>query len=339
VEVDLDLLATWIGDAEATPVIDEASVALVRERTREQAARAALGEVQAGAIVTAASELAHNQLRHAGGGVVVVREARCGEELGVEVVAADNGPGIADVEGALAGRQAHAGSLGAGLSGVFALADEVDLDVRLLEGTCVWARKFRTPPAVRRPRVGVCGRPFPGERLSGDDAAFVRERDVLAFCVVDGLGHGEPARQASARAARLLLERPGAAPDALLRACDPVLARTRGAVMTAGRLDGGGVALAGVGNVSARAFGASSGWRFGGSSFFLGSGHPVLRIQVERHPLAALDVMTLFTDGIRSSVDLGGEHDLLREHPIVVAQQVVARHGRGDDDILVMVIG
>jgi hypothetical protein len=47
----------------------------------------------------------------------------------------------------------------------------------------------------------------------------------------------------------------------------------------------------------------------------------------------------LFSDGVRSRVDLAGELDLLREHPVVVAQRVVERFGRPDDDVLVLVVG
>ena len=38
-------------------------------------------------------------------------------------------------------------------------------------------------------------------------------------------------------------------------------------------------------------------------------------------------------------MDLTGEHDLLREHPVVIAQRVVERFARDNDDVLVMVVG
>jgi anti-sigma regulatory factor (Ser/Thr protein kinase) len=339
VEVDVDVVRTWVGEADAIPVIDEASVALVRARVREEAGRVGLGEVPTGAIVTVASELAHNQLRHARGGAVFVREARRGESLGIEVVAADGGSGIRDVARALEGRQPSKESLGAGLSAVFRLADEVDVDVRDHEGTCVWARKFESASS-RRLRVGVYGRPYPGERCSGDDAAFVRLGDELVVGAVDGLGHGEAARQASVAAARLLLERPHVAPDALLMTCDEQLRGTRGAVMAVGRIDGAGsVTMAGVGNVGASIHGTGPSWRFGGSSFFLGAGGRAPRIGIERSRIQERGVLVLFSDGIRSSFDLSRDFALLREHPIVIAQHVVEQYGRRDDDALAIVIG
>lgn len=338
-EDELGALETWLAGAAGIPVLDEASVSTVRERVREEGARAGLGEVGTAALVSAASELGHNQLRHARDGVVVVRSTQRGGEVGVEVVAADAGEGIHDVARALEGRRSTGQSLGSGLAAVLELADEVDIDVRLGEGTCVWARKFARG-APRRPRVGVFGRSFPGERRSGDDAAFVRTPGDLLAGVIDGLGHGDAAREASVRAARALLEMSDAAPDVLLAQCDRRLARTRGAVMAAARLDtAGGMTVAGVGNVSAHAYGADPSWRFGGSAFVLGSPGGAHRITLEKHQLRAREVLLLFTDGIRSRLDLTGELDLLREHPAIVAQRVVERFGRDDDDALVMAIG
>ena len=338
-EGELDALETWLAGETGIPVLDEASVSLVRERVREEGARAGLGEVPTAALVSAASELGHNQLRHARDGVIVVRSAQRGAEVGVEVVAGDRGGGISDIARALEGRPSREGSLGSGLAAVLELADEVDVDVRLGEGTCVWARKF-AEAGPRRPRVGVFGRSFPGERVSGDDAAFLRSPAHLLVGVVDGLGHSDPARQASARAARALLALGDRAPDAVLADCDRRLGRTRGAVMAAARLDAAGdMTVAGVGNVSVHAYGTGAAWRFGGSSFVLGAPGGVHRIAVEKRKLGAREVLLLFTDGIRSRIDLTGELDLLREHPAVVAQRVVERFSRDDDDVLVMAVG
>jgi anti-sigma regulatory factor (Ser/Thr protein kinase) len=340
VEADLDPVSTWTGEAESIPVIDEASVALVRERVRQEGARVGLGEVPTAELVNAASELAHNQLAHAEMGVVVVRVAQRGEDRGLEVVAADRGDGIADVARALEGRPSSPASLGVGLAAVCELADEVDIDVRIGEGTCVWARKFALD-APRRACVGVFGRCFPGETWSGDDAAFVRSEGGLLVGVVDGLGHGENARDASIRAARLVAANRDATPEALIAECDRRLAHTRGAVMAAARVDaaGGGLTIAGVGNIGAHIYGSTPSWRFGGSSFVLGTPGGARRVAVESHPLQPRDVLVLFSDGIRSKIDLTGDYDLLREHPAVIAQRIVERFARDDDDVLVMVVG
>jgi hypothetical protein len=63
------------------------------------------------------------------------------------------------------------------------------------------------------------------------------------------------------------------------------------------------------------------------------------RIAREAHRLDERDVLVLFTDGIRSRFVLEDDLDLVREHPIVIAQRVVERFSREDDDVLVMVVG
>jgi anti-sigma regulatory factor (Ser/Thr protein kinase) len=320
-------------------VIDEASVSLVRERVREEGSRAGLDEVATGSLVSAASELAHNQLAHAKHGLVLVRPVERAGARGVEVIAADRGPGIADVRGALEGRGPHEGSLGVGLSAVCELADEVDLDVRLGEGTCVCARKF--PPGTsprRRRRVGVYGRAYPGERASGDDAVCVRTPDGLLVALADGLGHGDPARDASARAVRTVAAHAGEALDQILAATHGALLRTRGAVMTVARVHDADVALAGVGNVAAHGVGFGSTWRFGGTSSVLGDPRGYSRAASENRQLGAHSALVLCSDGVRTHIDLPGDPGLVREHPAVVAQHVVEHFGRNDDDALVVVV-
>ena len=335
----LMMVGRWGVGPDAIPVRDAASVSLVRERVRQYAASVALPEVQGAALVNVASELAHNQRAHAVRGFVEVQETLRGGDCGLEVVAVDAGPSIRDVARALEGRSADGSSLGVGLAAVLELADEVDIDVRLAEGTCVRARKFARTE-TRRLRVGVYGRACEGELTSGDDAAFVRTASGLVVAVVDGLGHGEAAREAAERARDVLLAMPELEPAALLARIDAELARTRGAVMTIARIDEGlgQVALASVGNVSVQLVGPARAKRFGGSSYVLGSPGGARRVATEVHPMGARDALVVFSDGVTSRIDLTGDQGLLLEHPVVIAQRVVERFGRTNDDVTVLVV-
>ena len=329
----------WLGGCEAIPVIDAASVALARERVREEAARVGLDVVQTASLVNVASELAQNQLVHARGrrAVVVRSVVREGQD-GVEVVAADEGDGIADVARALEAHPKGQGSLGVGLAAANELADELDFDVRRGEGTCIRARKFRSY-TTRCRRVGIYGRPYPGERTSGDDAVFARGAGGLLFAVADGLGHGELARQASSRAVNLVSENVEGSLEGLMANAHDTLQESRGAVMVAGRVAPDHVELVGIGNVTAYVCGLQRTKRFTGTSFVVGARGEHRRPAAESVQLDSRDVLVVYSDGIRSGLDLAGDPDLLREHPIVVAQRVVERFGRADDDALVMVIG
>src|SRR5215472_9847632 len=216
------LIDRWLGETSRIRVVDEASVALVREEVRREGRALGLPKGVTGAAVNVASELGHNQLAHARGGEMSIRRIERGSVAGLEVVAADRGPGMASPSKALKGsarttEMARTGaSLGVGLQAVLELSDETDFDVRLGEGTCVWARKFAAPPPHRRRQIGVYGRSCPEEITSGDDALFVRRDDALLVAIADGLGHGTPAREASETAMEVIATSTEDSPDRML---------------------------------------------------------------------------------------------------------------------------
>jgi hypothetical protein len=85
---------------------------------------------------------------------------------------------LVDVAAALDAPVREAGSLGVGVGAIRRLAFEVDFDVCLGEGTHIEARIFdRT--ATKGLEIGVYGRAFPGEPVSGDGAAWRRVEGSL----------------------------------------------------------------------------------------------------------------------------------------------------------------
>ncbi|HVY45813.1 MAG TPA: ATP-binding protein [Minicystis sp.] len=332
------LVRRWLAGLDALRIVDEASVSEVRETVRAASGRLGIGKVPAESLVTAASELAHNQLRHARGGAIAVRPiVRLGVP-GLEVVAADAGEGIADPSSALGAGPSTAGGLGIGLHGVLQLSDEVDFDVRQGEGTCVWARKF-AEALPRRRKVAIFGRPITGEVVSGDDAAFARlDGDALAVAVADGLGHGVEARAASNAAIDAFLAAPDRAPDAALAAAHDELGDTRGAVMAVARLGAdGAVAASSVGNVTMHVAGRKSSRRFGAQTWVLGQRAPRRPYTLERASIEPHEMLVLFSDGLGSKLGLDGDDDLLREPPLVTAHELLKRYGKDHDDALVLV--
>ena len=337
-------------------VRDLANVSEVRQAVRALGETVGLSAVQAESLVTAASELGHNQLAHAQQGEMAVRRIRRGGVAGLEVLASDRGPGIQDPRRALGVEPGGARSvpstknpasgsgLGIGLSGVCRLADEVDFDVRQGEGTFVAARKFCQP--LPRREVAVLGRPLAGEPESGDDALFAWEGGDLLLAVADGLGHGPAAREASRRA----LTAVGAATSAplleALEAAHAATAGTRGTVLALAHFaaEEGILCHAGVGNVSAHLQHERQGRRFLVAAGFLGATHPdsrrrspARRASEERVAVKPRDVLVMFTDGLSSRLDLGALVEFSREPPLVLAQQLLGQYGRDNDDALILV--
>jgi serine/threonine-protein kinase RsbT len=103
-------------------------------------------------VATAASELAHNLWLHAShGGELVLRLLPPSPRAGLELLANDDGPGIADLDLALREGWSSTGSLGCGLSGVQRLMDSFEIDSAPGRGTRVRACKWAPLAGPTRP--------------------------------------------------------------------------------------------------------------------------------------------------------------------------------------------
>ncbi len=327
--VDAPLIDAWLAEAERITTSDEGAVAAACALVRARGAAVGLPPAVVERAALVAGALGDNQLSHARLGQLGVRAVTRGAVPGLEIIAADLGPGLADPRRALEGR---------GVSTARRLADELDVDVRWGEGSCLRARAFALGPQRRR-EVGVLGRPCAGELQSGDHAVCRRDGDSLLFAVIDGIGHGPLAFEAADRAAATALERHGLSPAGVLAACDAALDGTRGVVMAVVHLDDelGTLEHAAVGNVTTRLEGYGRTRSLAGTSSALGPRSAWRRPAVTTAELERGEAILLFTDGISSRATLAGDPDILREHPVVIAQHVLAGFGRTTDDALVLV--
>ena len=115
-----------------------------RAEARALADRLGFSRTDATLIATAISEIARNILVHAGSGEITLTPVHEHDRDGLVVVARDQGPGIRDLDAAIAeGYSGVNGSLGLGLPGARRLMDEFDINSRPGEGTTVTMRKWR----------------------------------------------------------------------------------------------------------------------------------------------------------------------------------------------------
>ena len=335
--MDAVLIERWLGLGERTPIDDEASLSTAREAALDLARSLRLPEPVVASLLLIVGELGSNQLRHARGGVITLRGVEREGVAGVEVVAADQGGGLVDIGAALDGGPSEAGAIG--LSGVQRHADEVDLDVRLGVGTCVWARRYAGRVSRRR-EVAVLGGNSAGGRGWGVDATVVRREGLRVLALADGLGHGPEAQEPARRAIAAVREAPEASLSELLRQADSALRGTRGAVMGLVSIDEstGALVHAAVGNITTSVRGGQDGRSFIGGHGVLGSGSPrPQRVTEEAIELRPRDLVVLFSDGLRSRLELDVARRLASRHPLVVAQQLVERYARDNDDATVIV--
>ena len=126
----------------------------VSVRTEVDATRAALettqyaqatgfDETPSRLIATAVSELARNILKYAHSGEIRLREVKGSRGRGIEIEAADRGPGIPDLEMAMRDHFSSGGTLGLGLPGVKRMMDEFSIESSPGKGTRVTAVKWK----------------------------------------------------------------------------------------------------------------------------------------------------------------------------------------------------
>ncbi|MYW64965.1 SpoIIE family protein phosphatase [Streptomyces sp. SID8379] len=232
----------------AQVVIDHASAVHHAARlAREAAAAGGMSAAAADRAAVLTSELAGNLLRHAVGGAVYVQ---CHPlDSGLDVVAVDRGPGMASPDRAMVDGFSTAGSLGSGMGAARRLADELTLRTLPGVGTLICARLYA--PGARPPPtdLGLLCLPVRGERACGDSAAVVDAPGGRTALVVDGLGHGVEAAEASAAAVAAFRAAPERPLPELLTAMDRALRSGRGAAVGVIRLRPGTVEHCGIGNV------------------------------------------------------------------------------------------
>jgi serine/threonine-protein kinase RsbT len=119
----------------------------VRELAADMATRAGFGDSAAHRLATAVSELGNNLVAHARrGGRLSLTSLSAGARKGIEVVAEDDGPGIADIVMAMTDGFSSNRGLGSGLPGCRRLMDEFSIESAPGKGTRVTARIWKRGP-------------------------------------------------------------------------------------------------------------------------------------------------------------------------------------------------
>ncbi|MFI6232691.1 anti-sigma regulatory factor [Micromonospora sp. NPDC050784] len=131
-----------LGQPQAQSVRSDEDVVRVRQLVRAVAVAVKLSLVDQTKVVTAASELARNTLVYGGGGSVEVTVVDNGRRKGVQIVFADSGPGIADLDLAMTDGYTSGGGLGLGLSGSRRLVDEFQIETSAETGTRITVTKW-----------------------------------------------------------------------------------------------------------------------------------------------------------------------------------------------------
>jgi anti-sigma regulatory factor (Ser/Thr protein kinase) len=333
---------TPVQEAIAISVSDVGDLSAARLAARSMSTAIGFDEqaVEENALVV--SELATNLVKHAKDGVLRLQRTEEAGRTGIQIHSEDQGPGIPNVEQAIADNFSTAGSLGCGLGAVNRLMDEFDVTSRAGAGTSVVCRRWLRPdipPAQASPLAfGVATRPCPLMSVNGDTFVIKQWGESALVGVIDGVGHGQFAYSA-AQAARQYVERHYDQPLAdiflgVARTCRA----TRGVVMGLARFDWGRGTLtfASVGNVEARVFDSPEPMNFVVPRGILGL--TARRPVVTQHRWAPSNVMVLYSDGLSTHWRWSDLPHLAEASATVAAQELLRTFAREADDATVVVV-
>ena len=282
---------------------------------------------------------------------------------GIEIIALDRGPGMADVSACLRDGFSTGGTSGNGLGAIKRLAGELLIHSVKNAGTAILVRMGgtddpahgfvqRRDAAVRADVPGTLRANVPGavrataaicvaktgETVCGDSAAIVfRPNGTVGLMLADGLGHGPYAATASQEAARLFRKHAEATPAAILGVMHAGLRATRGAAVAAASIDpvARQVTYGGIGNIAG--FITDTGGTRRMVSHSGTAGHTAGRMQVFSYPIYNRPVLVMYSDGLATSWSPESHPGLFALDPTLIASVLYRDHARGRDDASVVV--
>ncbi|HKP66074.1 MAG TPA: ATP-binding protein [Casimicrobiaceae bacterium] len=322
-------------------IVEERSqVAQARREAVALAKRLAFEPNVTDTLGLAVTETATNLVKHGGGGTVLISPLTAKSVGGIEIIAIDRGPGIANVAASMRDGHSTAGSPGLGLGSLSRLATNLDIYSRKDSGTVlrfeVW-NGAKALPAMPVCFGGVCIAKR-GETMCGDAWTIRAVHDTQRMLVVDGLGHGSGAATAAQLAVRIAQQETNATPIALLESIHDALRSTRGAAGAVASVMPGTASgvFAGVGNI--RAF-----VRAGTTERSLVShngtlGHQVRKLQSFEFMFPPRALLIMHSDGIATHWSLDAYPGLQSHHPATIAATIFRDHARSRDDATIVVL-
>jgi anti-sigma regulatory factor (Ser/Thr protein kinase) len=324
----------------AVPVTEISQVAETRRAATALARQLVFEEAGIGKVALIVTEAATNLAKHATRGEILLYALQSGQIGGIQILALDKGPGLANAARALRDGYSTTGSPGTGLGAIKRLATSFDIHSVPGVGTALLARLWSKPLSATPPlllEVGALSLPKPGEDVCGDRwaVAYLPERTLML--VADGLGHGPGAADASLEAVRTFHEHTALTPVAIVEAIHAALRSTRGAAVAVTEIAPSheAVRFAGVGNISGVVL-TSQGSRQMVSHNGI-AGHSARKIQEFTYPWASDALLVLYSDGLVTHLEPERYPGLLKRHPDLIAATLYRDYARGRDDVSVVV--
>lgn len=321
-------------------VAHASDIAAARRAGAQLADASGFDETTAGKLAIVVTELATNMIKHAGQGMLCITPVWRGQAKGIQVLAWDRGPGIANLAQSLRDGVSTTGTAGNGLGAMRRLSDEFDVYTAAGAGSafylCVWDQP--SPQEAPALQLGAICVPIPGEEECGDAWTMAESADSVTLLVADGLGHGPQAAVASGAAVKTVHAARGAGAARMMELIHQALRPTRGAAVAVMEIAPAQNQLrfAGVGNISACVFDGAIRRQLVSHNGIVG--HNMRKVQEFSLPLAKGSLCVMCSDGIGTQWDLDKYPGLFARHAALVAAVIYRDFARGRDDATVVAI-
>jgi anti-sigma regulatory factor (Ser/Thr protein kinase) len=306
-------------------------------------------------VKTILYELGTNIVKYANRGSISVERIDSNDQVTLEIIAMDLGPGIANINLALQDRFSTGGTLGLGLPGVQRMSDSFEIFSSKESGTIVKVQKqiqikkiarqsyskmaheyhkgFSVTQSLHTDQLDIASfvRPSPGEVVSGDKASVISLPQGVLLCMTDVSGHGNKASELANEIENYLAEYASDNLESLITDTHHHFKDSRGAAMGLLYVDyaSWSVRYCGVGNTRASLISVQN-WHPISKEGIIGLRLP--SINVQSATLSRGDVFVMWTDGLpelacRSFVAKSKSSSSIR-----IASDVVRSLGRPTDD-------
>jgi len=339
--MDTSIPESTVHSSVAIPITDITRVGEARRMAVTMAGWLGFDETHAAKVGIVVTEAAGNILKHARHGQVLICPTGFGSIGGIEIIALDHGPGMANVSRCFSDGYSTAGTPGNGLGAISRLTSTCDVHTMVGAGTAVLARLWAAPlPAPIVPpglEDGAISLPKSGEESCGDSWAIDQQPGRSMLMMVDGLGHGMHAAEAARAAVHAFRQNVHRRPGAILEAAHGALRSTRGAAMAVAEvdLDQKSIRYAGIGNISSVMVGPAGHSNLVSHNGIIG--HQARKFQEFTYPWQPEGVIIMHSDGLGTQWRLEDYPGLASRDPSLIAAVLYRDFTRGRDDVTVLV--
>lgn len=293
------------------------------------------------------TELANNLWRHGGGGDIILRPIQSTGQVkttspvfGLEILAIDKGPGMANIERCMRDGYTTGGSTGIGLGAVARLSSYSEIYTLSGQGTVSLSRIWANPlPKKFFPTIetGAICLPIREERHCGDAWAEKFSEAGHQIILVDGLGHGVGAAKAAETALKTFLEKNLSGKE-MINALHLALKETVGAVVGLIEIKplAQKMSFMGVGNIEGKIFNGETRKALLSHNGTLG--HSLQSIRQWDFDWKPHTLLIFHSDGISTKWDLANYPGLSTRDTAIIAGVIYRDFRRERDDASVIVM-